>query len=252
MATVNSSPTACVLIIGNEILSGRTQDINLNHIAKHLGEIGINLLEARMIPDIESTIIETVNECRKKYTYIFTTGGIGPTHDDITAESIAKAFGTSLYRHPDAQHRLEQQLKDRLNEAALKMADVPQGAQLIDNPLTAAPGFIMENVIVMAGIPEVMHGMLESVLPYLQKGEVVFSKSISCDLPESRIAPGLHLIQEENKEVDIGSYPHWPHEHLNLSIVVRGTDEKKVDQVLEDVTQLIHSLSGHPFPADFI
>ncbi len=163
----NQNPTACALIIGNEILSGRTQDVNLNYIATRLTEHGVRLVEARVIPDIEAMVVDALNTCRASYDYVFTTGGIGPTHDDITAECIAKAFGVPLIQHPGARAILEEQFKARnieVNEARLRMANTPEGASLVENPVSGAPGFRMENVFVLAGVPSIMKAMFESAL----------------------------------------------------------------------------------------
>jgi molybdenum cofactor synthesis domain-containing protein len=188
--------TACVLIIGNEILSGRTQDVNLAYIAQGLNAVGVTLREARVIPDIPEAIIGTVNEVRAKFDYVFTTGGIGPTHDDITSECVAKAFGVKWTLHPEAhQIFLEHYKPGELNEAWLRMAHTPEGASLIRNPVSRAPGFRMGNVFVMAGIPRVMQAMFDAVKHDLKGGRPMLSKSVACHLPEGIIAKGLGQIQ---------------------------------------------------------
>ena len=179
--------TAGVLIIGNEILSGRTQDVNLNHIAKGLSDVGVTLCEARVIPDVANTIVATLNELRAKFDYVFTTGGIGPTHDDITLECVAQAFGVACKLHPQAHAILKEWYKDRpgqLNAARLRMATAPEGSTLIVNPVSRAPGFRMGNVFVMAGIPQIMQSMFDHVKPTLQGGRPIVSRSVRCNLPE--------------------------------------------------------------------
>lgn len=237
-------PTACIVLIGNELLSGRTQDKNLNHIAKNLLSTGIKVQECRIIPDVEDVIISTVNTCREQYDYVFTTGGIGPTHDDITAACIAKAFGVTLYRNQEAVEKLKNRVRGQLNDAIFKMADVPKGSVLIQNPVTAAPGFIMDNVYVMAGIPAVMQTMLETILPTLTNGKTLYSKSVTCDLPESHVAPGLQQIQETYPDVEIGSYPRWLFTSCRLNLVARGTEESRVGKVLQEIEALVHALDG--------
>ncbi|MGH6914997.1 MAG: competence/damage-inducible protein A, partial [Geminicoccales bacterium] len=172
--------TACLIIIGNEILSGRTVDANLPYVATALGSIGIRLAEARVVPDIEAEIADAVNACRGKHTYVFTTGGIGPTHDDITAASIAKAFGLPFGRNAEAERRLLAYYPpERVNPARMKMADAPEGAELIDNPVSVAPGFRVENVYVLPGVPKIMQAMLDSLLPKLEGGARVLSRAIT-------------------------------------------------------------------------
>jgi len=238
---------AALMIIGNEILSGRTQDVNLSHLATKMNEIGVQLAEARVVPDIESEIIECVNHLRAKYDYVFTTGGIGPTHDDITASCIAKAFEVPLIQHPEALKILTAHYKAldvELNEARLRMTMTPEGASLIDNPVSAAPGFKMGNVHVMAGVPKIMQAMLDSVLPTLKGGEVVQSKTILCSRPEGEIAEGLGRIQETFPDLDIGSYPAFASNGFRLSLVLRGVDSAMIEKATEDVVSLIDGLGG--------
>ncbi len=239
--------TACLIIIGNEILSGRTQDKNLAHLAEKLNGVGVRLMEARVIPDIEDTIAATVNECRAKYRYVFTTGGIGPTHDDITAASIAKAFGVKLYRHPEAVKLLSDSYRDRdveLNEARLRMADVPEGATLILNAATAAPGIQIENVYVMAGVPRIMQSMLETILPTLIGDAPMASVSISTNLPEGTIADGLGTIQNDFPDVEIGSYPHFVDGGYNTTLVSRSLEKSRAEASSVAIEQLIAQLGG--------
>ena len=239
--------TACLIIIGNEILSGRTQDKNLAYLADKLNGAGVRLMEARVIPDIEDTIVATVNECRAKYTYIFTTGGIGPTHDDITSPSIAKAFGVKLIRHPEAVRLLTESYAPRgveLNEARLRMADVPEGAELIRNDATAAPGIKMENVYVMAGVPRIMQSMLNTILPTLQGAAQMYSVSISTDLPEGTIADGLSAIQKDFSDVEIGSYPHFVDGGYSTTLVSRAYEKPRAEAATNAIEQLIAQLGG--------
>jgi molybdenum cofactor synthesis domain-containing protein len=239
--------TACLIIIGNEILSGRTKDKNLGFIAERLTEWGIRLTEARVIPDIEATIVETVNACRARFDYVFTTGGIGPTHDDITAASVAKAFGVRIHRHPEALKIMQRQVKpEDLNEARLKMADVPEGATLIENPVSGAPGFQIGNVFVMAGVPMIMQAMLEGLRHKLVGGAPVLSRSVRAFLPEGTVAEGLAAIQERHPEIDIGSYPFFRKGRFGTSLVLRGTDETVLEQARGEVEALIRELGGTP------
>jgi molybdenum cofactor synthesis domain-containing protein len=239
--------TAAVLIIGNEILSGRTQDTNLAYIATGLNEVGVTLREARVIPDIAETIIATVNELRAKYDYIFTTGGIGPTHDDITSESIAKAFGLPWTLHPDAHSLFLQQYKPgELNEARLRMAHTPEGASLIRNPVSRAPGFRIGNVFVMAGIPRVMQGMFDGIKHDLKGGRPMLSRTVSCHLAEGVVAKGLGEIQTRYSDLDIGSYPFYRRGEFGTSLVLRGRDKDRLAAGTEEVVALVRSLGGTP------
>lgn len=221
--------SAALIIIGNEVLSGRTQDANLRPIALGLNEAGIRLREVRVIADDEAAIISTVNELRAVHAYVFTTGGIGPTHDDITAESIAKAFGVPLLRNPEAVQRLLRQIKpENLNEARLRMANIPEGASLIDNPVSHAPGFRIGNVHVMAGIPNIMQAMFDGIKGTLVGGRPVLSKSITIHAGEGVIATRLAAIQAERPKVEIGSYPFTRDGAYGTVIVVRGPDRDRV------------------------
>ena len=216
---------AALIIIGNEILSGRTKDKNLAYLAEWLNEIGIQLYEVRVIRDDEDEIIDCVNLLRKKFDYVFTTGGIGPTHDDITTESIAKAFGVELETNPDALKILQGYYKKGdLNEARLKMTLLPIGAELVENPVTKAPGFKMDNVFVMAGIPSIMQGMLEGARVFLETGTKMSSKSIDVFMPESFVATELSQIQDNYLNVEIGSYPFNKDGKFGTSLVMRSTD----------------------------
>ena len=190
--TGNSDATACMLIIGNEVLSGRTQDKNLSFLGTALGEIGIDMREARIIPDDPAIIIETVNDCRARFDYVFTTGGIGPTHDDITADCVAEAFGVPLEYHPEAMARLTahyETMGTEFNEARQRMARIPKGGGLIDNPVSTAPGFVIENVYVMAGVPKIMQAMVENILPTLKGGEQLSSITVSARCLKAKSLP---------------------------------------------------------------
>lgn len=241
--------TACVLIIGNEILSGRTQDVNLNYLAKGLNEAGVRLREARVIPDVPDVIVATVNEARAKFDYVFTTGGIGPTHDDITNECVAKAFGVPLILHEEAKRILEDRYRARgmeLNEARLRMAHVPQGATLVLNPVSGAPGFRMENVYVMAGVPQIMQAMFEGVKDELRGGRPVLSRAISCGLAEGQLAKGLGEIQSRYPDIDIGSYPWYRRGAYGVSLVLRSPDERRLGLASDEVAGLVRGLGGTP------
>ena len=245
--------TACALVIGNEVLSGRTKDANLNWLASRCTEMGIRLAEARVIPDVEDVIVSAINECRTKYTYVFTTGGIGPTHDDITAACIARAFGVKLERRKEAVELLESFIKkENLNEARLKMAEVPVGAELIYNPVSKAPGFRMENVFVMAGVPSIMRAMFEGYAPSLLTGKQVLSESVACYLPEGAVASGLSEIQEHHPDVDIGSYPFMRSGKFGCTLVSRGTDEEELKRIVIKIKDMIISLGGDPIDKDLV
>jgi molybdenum cofactor synthesis domain-containing protein len=238
-----SAPTACVLLIGNEILSGRTHDKNLPYIAEKLNAHGIRLREARVVPDQRDVIIATVNACRTAFDYVLTTGGIGPTHDDITAGCIAEAFGVPLLRDPEAVARLERHYQPgELNEARLKMAEVPEGATLIDNPVSAAPGFRIGNVFVMAGVPRIMQAMLDCVLPQLAGGTPVQSRTVSCLLSEGQIAAALTAVQAQFTDIEIGSYPYFRNGAFGVSLVARGIDTLRIDAAAAALEAMIARL----------
>jgi len=245
--------TACCLIIGNEVLSGRTKDANLGWLAERLTDMGIRMAEARVIPDVEEVIINAVNEARAKYTYVFTTGGIGPTHDDITSLCVAKAFGVEIYRNPEAKALLETYIPvERLNEARLKMADVPVGSTLIDNPVSKAPGFQMGNVYVMAGVPSIMRAMFDELESTLTGGAKMESIAVASYLPEGTVAEPLNDIQNAHPNVEIGSYPFFRAGHFGCTLISRGTDTEELETVAEEVRQMIISLGGEPIDEDLI
>lgn len=240
-----SNPTACLIIVGNEILSGRTRDANLQYLGTALGEIGIRLMEVRVIADDEAAIVKAVNKCRADYTYVFTTGGIGPTHDDITSASVAKAFGVSLERNAAALECLGRYYKPKdLNEARLRMADVPQGAELIDNPVSQAPGFRLANVYVMAGVPRIMQAMFDGIKNTLRGGAKMLSRTVTIFLPEGLLAQGLAAIQTRHPELEIGSYPFVRLDRLGAAIVVRGTDAAAIGYAAAEVRSLATTLGG--------
>jgi len=232
--------TACVLIIGNEILSGRTQDVNLNHIALTLGGWGIQVREARVVPDIESAVVDAVNYARESYDYVFTTGGIGPTHDDITADCIATAFGVPLVINPEIAALIERRpAPPEVMAARMRMARIPEGAVLVDNATGGPPGFRIDNVFVMAGIPGVMQAMLASLDGKLDGGPLVRTRSVTAFLGESQIATALREIQERFPHIDLGSYPFFKQNRYGTSLVMRGTDEAGLDDMLDAVKTAI-------------
>lgn len=242
-----TAKTACLLVIGNEILSGRTQDANLAYVGARMGEWGIRLREARVIPDIEDVVVAAVNECRAKYDYVFTSGGIGPTHDDITARCIASAFGVALVRNPEAVAILTDHYdKDDLTEARLKMAETPEGAVLIDNPVSRAPGFQIDNVFVMAGIPRIMQAMLDGLRGRLIGGDPVRSITVAAFLPESRIAAGLEAVQVRYPDIDMGSYPFYRLKKFGTSLVLRGTDMAAMEAAADELRAMIRGMGEEP------
>jgi len=243
----NQVVTACVLIIGNEILSGRTQDTNLRHIAIHLNEWGIRVCEARVVPDIEKAIIDTVRAVRTQFDYVFTTGGIGPTHDDITADCIAKAFDRPLVIHPEIARLIQSRpVPPDVMAARMLMARVPEGVDLIDNPSGGPPGFFIENVYVMAGIPMVMQGMLSTLKGKLRGGEPVRSRSVTVYLGESQIAAPLGQIQARHPAIDLGSYPFAREARYGTTLVMRGTSAAGLDAMLEEVIAMIVAAGAEP------
>lgn len=238
---------ACLLIIGDEILSGRTKDANLAFLGEALNRLGIRLLEARVIPDVPAEIVTALNAVRQRYDYVFTTGGIGPTHDDITAECVAQAFGVPLTEHPGARAILEAHYgAEELNPARLRMAKTPEGASLIENPISKAPGFQIENVFVMAGIPRVMQAMFESLAPGLTGGRPLLSKAVVAALPESYLAPGLTVIQDRFPEVKIGSYPFHRMGVFGVRMILRDTEEERLERAAAEVRDLVRALGATP------
>ncbi len=237
--------TAALIIIGNEILSGRTQDSNTQFLAKSLNGLGVILKEVRVIPDDEATIIDTVNHLRQLHSYVFTTGGIGPTHDDITALSVAKAFGVELCLHEEAVRRLAAYYEEgQFNEARRKMAYIPLGAELIDNPVSIAPGFILGNVYVLAGVPRIMQAMFNGIKHRLKGGSVVESRTISAYVQEGVIAAGFSQIQQHYPLVEMGSYPFIHNQRLGTSLVLRASDIALLEEAFKAVTLLVAQLGG--------
>ena len=232
---------AGIVIIGNEILSGRTKDLNTSSISIWLNSLGIKVKEVRVIPDIEKTIINTVNELRKKFDYIFTTGGIGPTHDDITASSISKAFNLTYGPHKEAFKILESYYKPgEFNEGRQRMAWMPTEAKLILNPTSGAPGFYVKNVFCLPGVPSILQSMLGGLNNKLVGGKPIISKTINLRTVESEIAKPLTLVQDNNKDVDIGSYPFFKAGKLGVSIVLRSEDQLKIDTCNSQIIEFIN------------
>lgn len=240
-----NQPTACLVIIGNEILSGRTQDANLVIIGKKCDTLGIRLTETRIIADVEAAIIATVNDCRARFTYVFTTGGIGPTHDDITAAAIAGAFDVEVVRNEEAVNALDRYYEPgRLTEARLKMADIPAGARLIDNPVSGAPGFQLDNVFVLPGVPSIMEAMFDGLTDRLVGGDPILTDNVTTNLLESEIAHDLGVLQERYPDVDMGSYPYFRKGKLGVNLVLRGTDAARINAVADEVATTILRLKG--------
>ncbi len=240
------SPTAAVLIIGDEILSGRTADTNLNTIARFLASLGIDLMEARTVGDRPEQIIEALNALRHGHDYVFTTGGIGPTHDDITADCVAQAFGVALPEHPDAIAILERRYgPGEFNAARRRMARIPLGGSLIANPVTDAPGFQIGNVFVMAGVPKIMTAMLEDVAPRLRTGVVVHARTLRVTgVGEGAIADILRAAAEARRDLSFGSYPfgHGSDGEMGTQLVIRGRDIAAVDQAANELTRELRAV----------
>jgi len=243
-----ANPTACLLIIGNEVLSGRTQDLNIKFLATKLGEIGLPLREVRVIPDSAETIITTVNEVRARFDHVFTTGGIGPTHDDITSECIAAAFGVPWEKHPEAWALLDARYQPgEFNAARQRMATMPRGATLIANSVSVAPGFTIGNVHVMAGVPRIMQAMWEALGPTLAGGTPVVMQAVhAAGLAEGTIADGLGAIQARHPDIDLGSYPYYRPGGNGVALVAKGTDAPSVAAVIAEVTTMITAMGGRP------
>jgi molybdenum cofactor synthesis domain-containing protein len=246
-----ASVTAALLVIGDEILSGRTKDKNIGYVAEYLTNIGIDLREVRVVSDVEAEIVAAVNDLRTRYTYLFTTGGIGPTHDDITADSIAKAFGVAIDVDPRAVTMMRERYRpEDLNEARLRMARIPHGADLIENPISKAPGFRLDNVIVMAGVPSIMQAMLDNVVPTLRTGARMIVETIGAEaVPEGLYAAGLGEIAKAHPEVSIGSYPSFSASGFANQVVVRGKNRASVDAASNAVRDLIAGLEAERTPA---
>jgi molybdenum cofactor synthesis domain-containing protein len=232
--------TAAVMIIGDEILSGRTQDTNLNHIARYLGTLGVDLAEARVVPDLEDEIVTALNHLRRRYDYVITTGGIGPTHDDITADCVAKAFGVPLREHPEIIAMMTARWGGELNAARRRMARVPEGGSLVKNPVQGPPGFQMGNVFVLAGVPAIMRGMLEDVGPRLEGGAVTISRTLKVDgSGEGVIAAPLEAVAKAHPELSLGSYPFFSAEGYGSQLVIRGRDPAEVEATLGELEEAL-------------
>jgi molybdopterin-biosynthesis enzyme MoeA-like protein len=242
---------AAILVIGNEILSGRTRDANIQFLATELGALGIPLAEVRVVRDDTADIVAGLDALRSRYTYVFTSGGIGPTHDDITSASVAAAFGVALVRDPEAVRRLALRHRgDDLNAARLKMADIPAGASLIDNPISQAPGFRIGNVFVLAGVPSILQAMFASLKPALAAGAPLQSRSVTMAVREGDLAEQLAAIQSRHPEVEIGSYPTFAEDGPRVSIVARGAQVAVLDQVEGEVRALAADLGATVIAAD--
>jgi molybdenum cofactor synthesis domain-containing protein len=240
--------TAAVLVIGDEILSGRTQDTNTSYIAKFLGALGIDLKEARAVPDVQDEIVAALNAMRVRYTYVFTTGGIGPTHDDITADAVAAAFGVGIDYHPEALTLMAARYKnpEDFNEMRKRMARIPFTATLVKNSVSTAPGFQIGNVFVMAGVPAIMRAMMEELAPRLSRGRVVHIATVEAKVPEGRIARGLQNIQAHHKNVALGSYPFYREDGAGVQLVARGRDASEVEVAAKEIESLIESEGVDP------
>ena len=240
----NKKVNAAILIIGNEILSGRTQDTNTSTIALWLNSIGVKVQEVRVIPDIEETIIDTVNHLRKVNDYVFTTGGIGPTHDDITAQSISKAFNLNYKIHKEAFMILEAYYKPgEFNEGRQKMVWMPENANLILNPTSGAPGFNVENVFCLPGVPSILKSMLGGLKNNIVGGDPILSHTISLRTVESEIAQSLTDVQNNNKDIEIGSYPFFQAGKLGVSIVIRSEKKSKIDECSVQILNFVEKMN---------
>jgi len=236
--TLNSA----IIIIGNEILSGKTQDLNIQFIAKELGSIGIRLQEVRVIPDIEEAIISAVNELRKKYTYVFTTGGIGPTHDDITAQTMAKAFDDEYILHKEAKEIMEEFLLKNncpLTQGHIRMAHMPSRSESLLNRETGAPGFKIDNVFVMAGVPSIMQAMFGEVKKYLKHGKPIISKSVDAEISENAIAEQFSDLQDKYPSIEMGSYPFKRDDIWGTSLVLRGDNPELIDKAMKELKEIL-------------
>jgi molybdenum cofactor synthesis domain-containing protein len=236
MTASSDRVTAAVLIIGDEILSGRTQDTNLAAIARYLGTYGVDVAEARVVGDVEDEIVATVNHLRARYDYLITTGGIGPTHDDITADCIAKAFGVELYEHPEIMAIMHARWGDDVNAARRRMARVPVGGGLVKNPVQGPPGFCMENVFVLAGVPSIMRGMLEDIGPRLRTGAVAVARTLRVDgTGEGNLAAPLEAVAKAHPAMSLGSYPFFSPEGFGSNLVLRGRDLSEVEATVDEL-----------------
>ena len=240
MEKTNKKANAAIIVIGNEILSGRTQDINVSFLSKWLNNLGVRVSEVRIIEDKEKSIVNCINEVKNKFKYVFTTGGIGPTHDDITSKSMAKAFNLSYGYHKEAYNILEKYYKpEKFNEGRKKMAKIPEKAKLIYNPSSGAPGFIIENVYCLPGVPSILKSMVEGLKNKIIGGKKILSKTISVNTVESEIAERLENIQKKFRNIEIGSYPFFRLGKVGVSIVMRSTEEDEIDDCSRKIISFI-------------
>ncbi len=241
MKKANKKFNASIVIIGNEVLSGRTQDVNVMNISNWLNSLGVKLKEVRIIPDVESTIVKTINEVRKKFGYVFTTGGIGPTHDDITAKSIAKAFNVKYCYHPEAYRLLENYYeKGKFNIGRKKMAKMPKNSFLIYNPSSAAPGFFIKNVYCLPGVPSILKSMLGGLNNKIAGGKKIISKTLSLRTVESEISVSLSKVQRKYKSVEIGSYPFFKQGKIGVSLVLRAENLILIKKCINEILKFIN------------
>ena len=243
MVRKNKKKSCAILIIGNEILSGRTKDQNVSFLASWLNSnLGIRIQEVRIVPDIEKEIIKSVLDLSKNFNYVLTTGGIGPTHDDITAKSISKAFKKKYSYNTEALNILKKYYGDQFNDPRKKMAKMPESSKLIYNPSSAAPGFIIKNVICLPGVPLILKSMVHNLKKYLKPGAKIFSSSINCQTVESKIAKELDLIQKKYKKfVEIGSYPFFRLGKIGVSVVIRSTKKNNLQSCHKDIIRIINN-----------
>lgn len=245
-AAATTLVTAGLLVIGDEILSGRTKDKNIGYLAEYLTNIGIDLKEVRVVADDEPAIVEALNALRRRYTYVFTTGGIGPTHDDITADCVAKAFGVSIDYDPRAVAIMQERFAgSELNEARMRMTRIPAGADLVPNKISKAPGFWIGNVIVMAGVPSIMQAMLDEVAPKLQTNAKMLSETVRADLREGDIGTELGEIAKAHADVSIGSYPFFDEQRgPNTNVVLRSRDPQKLAAAKAKVEEMLQQVKA--------
>ena len=240
-----TNPTAALIVIGDEILSGRTKDVNIGATADFCTDLAIDLMEVRVVADIEDDIVAAVNALRARYTYVFTTGGIGPTHDDITADSVAKAFGVPINHHPDVVERFKKRFGDDINEARLRMARVPDGSSLVESATIMAPGFWIGNVITMAGVPSIMQAMMDIVAPKLKTGKRMLSESVKANAREGDIGGPLRQIALAHPDTVIGSYPFLDEDKKpNTNLVVRSRDPDKLRAAMDAVQAMLGTIKS--------
>jgi molybdenum cofactor synthesis domain-containing protein len=245
MALTEGAVQAAVMIIGDEILSGRTQDTNLRDIARYLGVHGVDLAEARTVPDVHEEIVAALDALRTRYDYVITTGGIGPTHDDITADAVAAAFGVELYEHPEIIALIEARVKSRpgavMNGAMRRMARVPMGGDLVRNPVSGPPGFTIGNVFVLAGVPSIMRGMLEDVGPRLKGGAVTIARTVRVEgSGEGLIAAPLEAVAKAHPGMSLGSYPFFGDGTYGSNLVLRGRDPQELSATVDELIAALH------------